>query len=87
MKSDPVATFQRFARQANEESPVATEVASRVLATLRSRQASPMPLEREYYWFGVSSLIAACAASLMFWVLGGDDSLWMLAQPFITVLP
>ena len=87
MKNDPLAALERLASRANGEPASSTEVADRVLATLHSRMPASVPLEREYLLVGAGSLVAACAASFLFWAAVGDDSLLSLAQPFITVMP
>lgn len=88
MRNDPLAVFERLAAQANEEPAATVDVADKVLAILHSRETASVSLEREYeyVWIGAGSLLAACAASLVFWIGGGNDSLWTLALPFITVL-
>ncbi|MBX7104734.1 MAG: hypothetical protein K1X57_11680 [Gemmataceae bacterium] len=87
MKHDPVAALERLASRANGEPASSSEVADRVLATLRSNTTATIPLERDYLLVGTGSLVAACAASFLFWVAVADDSLLSLAQPFIMVMP
>ncbi len=86
MKNNPLARLDVFATLARDESSPPTDVADRVLATLNARQPIPPAHAPEYFMVGIGSLIAACAASLLFWVSLSDDSLFALAQPFITVM-
>lgn len=87
MEYDPLAIVERFASRANAETAVTVDVSDKVLACLQANRSTPASLECEYVWIGAGSLLAACAASLVFWIGSGDDSLWVLAQPFITVMP
>ena len=86
MKDDPLANFERLAARAREEASSSTEVADRVLATLHARQPVPSLYEPEYAIVGVGSLIAACAAVVIFAVGVSNDSLLLFSQPFLTVL-
>ena len=86
MKPDPLATFERLASQAREEASPPTEVADRVLATLCAHPSVASLYEPEYAIVGVGSLIAACAAVVIFAVGVSNDSLLLFSQPFLTVL-
>jgi len=86
MKNDPLAIVERLAARANGEAAANVDVADNVLARLRSREVATVSFEREYVWIGASSVLAACAASLIFWLGTVNDSLWTLVQPFIMVL-
>lgn len=88
MNTDPLAVFEHLAAQANEEVAPTIDVTDRVLVILHSRDTAPVALEceYEYFWIQAASLLAGCAASIAFWIGYSDDSLWTLAQPFITVL-
>lgn len=79
--------FDQFAQLAKEETPPHTNVADRVLTTLHTPVRAKAISEREYALFGYGSVAAACAAVILFTMSTGDDSLIMLAEPFITVSP
>lgn len=87
MKNDSLAVIDRLAAQANEEDDARIDVTDQVLVMLRSREATSVTLEveRAYVWIVAGSLVAACV-SLVFGIGVGDDSLWALTSPFITVL-
>lgn len=86
MKNDPLTLFERLASQAQGETTLPTDVADRVLATLQSQQTTAFAREPVYLFFGVGSLVAACAAIVVFWLGSGADELFTFAQPFVTVL-
>lgn len=79
--------FDQLAELARDETPPHTNVADRVLSTLHTHVRANAISEREYALFGYGSVAAACAALILFTMSTGDDSLIMLAEPFITVSP
>ncbi len=86
MKSDPLNTFERFAIQAQGETTSRADVADRVLATLQTQPPTALARDPMYLFFGAGSLVAACAAMVVFWLGTDYDTLFALAQPFVTVL-
>ncbi|MCA9175331.1 MAG: hypothetical protein KDB14_12680 [Planctomycetales bacterium] len=86
MKSDPIEHFDRIAACASGETAPSVAVADRVLDTLRHSRLGPVS-EREYALFGYGSVAVACAALILFAMCTGDDSLVLLANPFLMELP
>ena len=87
MTLDPLEHFERIAALASEEAVPTTTVADRVLDSLSQQSRVTPPREPEYALFGYSTVAAACAALVLFTLNSGDDSLVILAEPFMTVLP
>ena len=87
MKPDPLAVFDQLAARAAQEMSPHIDVADRVLAALHAPVRRDSDSDSASALFGVSSIVAACAAAVMFIVSTGNDSLVMLAKPFFTVLP
>jgi hypothetical protein len=87
LKPDELVHFDNLARHAAGETPPSTEVADRVLQTLRKTAISEYFDDRKYAAVGVGSIVAACAAIALFTVSSGGDAFIVLAEPFITVWP
>ena len=87
MKLDPLEQFERLAALALGEELPPTTVADRVLDSLHQQSRVTPPREPNYALFGYSTVAAACVALVFFTLNSGDDSLVILAEPFMTVLP
>lgn len=85
MNDDSLNAFERLASLAKDEPPSPIDVADRVLETLCSNSAPISRGSPEEYWVGIGSALAACAASVAFWFVSGDEPLLLLAEPFFTV--
>ncbi|MCA9081540.1 MAG: hypothetical protein KDA58_13335 [Planctomycetaceae bacterium] len=87
MKQDPLERFDQMAACASGEAAPSTAVVDRVLDTLHQRSRIRAIRESKYALFGYGSVIAACAALILFMMSTGNDPLVALASPFLMELP
>ena len=87
MKNNELDMFERLAAEGRRESTLPVSVADRVLGTLHAKQNYRIPTQKVDLFFGVGSFVAACAALVVFYLVGGANTLFAFVHLFVTVLP
>lgn len=86
MNIDPLAVVERLGLRAKSEQGPTMAIENRVLATLHTYRFAPGSLEKDYLLFCAGAFVVACAASILFCAMIGDESLLSFTQSFVTVM-